>query len=1009
MLPRNYFLHNRYRIIRPLSKGGFGQVYEALDDKLDSIVAIKERRANLDSDKLRRAFEREAKLLANLRHPVLPKVSDHFFEGNGQFLVMEFIEGDDLAALLFKRQRPFSVEQVLAWADQLLKALEYLHHRPEQIIHRDIKPGNIKLTNEGEIFLIDFGLAKGSSWTMPEVETGQGNSSLHGYTAAYAPLEQLNNSGTNEQSDIYSLGATLYHLLTGQAPKAASQRYKNLELGQRDPLIPAHETSAGVPYPVSVVLSQAMAMNRRDRLSSATRMREALSEARRTIKAEEQSRLREAESSGDTSKDKRQASLEPTSLGSTIASPTVASPVVSSPIVTSGTPVQPHLGVEGIAPAVESASHTPDEQAAHSSWPSQITSEAKDSHWSLSIPEPEPLNDPDSTLLIAHSDDEEEQTREREELLRRQQQEDLTRQRLEAEAAAQEAEEQRRQEAEEQRLRLIAEQERKQREAEEAAEREREAEQAAAQLRAEEEEGQRQKAEEHSRLAAQAAAAAERRRLEEDERRVRLEAEEKRQAEERRALEEAREKAEAERLRREQQEARQREEEVRQRRIEAEAAAAAAERRRVEEDDYARRQAALFEAEQSRQREQQARDNAAKQLRQQEDAQRREQQAQLAQTTHPAQASNPSGARVANPQPLMLEPTQSASQHKARTMLIAGAALALLIVAAIAAVIINRRSLNPVAVEGDARSSKPNVAASAPANNAPHSFALEQRLSGQQGTVWTVAYAPDGGLLAGAGDDGKVRIWDTLAWKLTLVMEGHRDTVNSVAFSPDGRMLASGSTDQTIRIWNIANGAALKTLREHKGKVLSVAFSPDNRLLARGGDDKTVGLWDIASGEAKPLSGHGDEVWSVAFAPDGETLVSADKSQSIRLWDIKKGTKQDILKASGAMFLVFSPDKTTLASGHHDGSIKLWNWKTGQETKALAGHEGYVASLAFNADGSILASAGKDKTIKLWDARTGALKQTLSVQEASVESISFSPDGRTLISGGRDQVVRVWQ
>ncbi|HEY0408582.1 MAG TPA: serine/threonine-protein kinase, partial [Pyrinomonadaceae bacterium] len=284
MLHRNYFLHHRYRIIRPLGTGGFGHVYEALDDKLDSIVAIKERRANLDSDKLRRAFEREAKLLANLRHPVLPKVTDHFFEGNGQFLVMEFIEGDDLSTLLAKRQRPFSIEQVLPWADDLLKALEYLHTRPEQVIHRDIKPGNIILTGEGEIFLLDFGLAKGSS-EAPEME--QASSSVHGYTAAYAPLEQLNNSGTNEQSDLYSLGATLYHLLTGHPPKTASQRYKSQDLGERDPLIPPHETHARVPYPISLVVLQAMALNRRDRIASATAMRRALREAGLSAQAEQ--------------------------------------------------------------------------------------------------------------------------------------------------------------------------------------------------------------------------------------------------------------------------------------------------------------------------------------------------------------------------------------------------------------------------------------------------------------------------------------------------------------------------------------------------------------------------------------------------------------------------------------------------------------------------------------------------------------------------------------------------
>lgn len=286
MISRNQFLHQRYRIIRKLGSGGFGAVYEAIDDKLDCIVAIKERHVSLDSDKLRRAFEREAKLLANLRHPVLPKVTDHFFEGDGQFLVMEFIEGDDLAALFAKRQQPFHVQKVLAWADELLKALEYLHTRPEKIIHRDIKPGNIKLTSEGEIYLLDFGLAKGSAGMMSVPQGGGRMSSVHGYTAAYAPLEQLTDSGTNEQSDIYALGATLYHLLTGEIPATAADRYQHTEAGKADPLVPAHVTNPSVPLVVSEVLLQAMRMSRRDRLANATKMRHALKEATATINAD---------------------------------------------------------------------------------------------------------------------------------------------------------------------------------------------------------------------------------------------------------------------------------------------------------------------------------------------------------------------------------------------------------------------------------------------------------------------------------------------------------------------------------------------------------------------------------------------------------------------------------------------------------------------------------------------------------------------------------------------------
>jgi serine/threonine protein kinase len=201
MLPRNHLLQNRYRIIRLLGKGGMGHVYEALDDTVDCIVAIKETFA--DTEHLRRAFEHEAKLLANLKHPALPRVTHHFREGAGQFLVMEYIEGDNLAELLKKRKRPFMFEELLPCAERLLDALAYLHERSEPIIHRDIKPANIKLTEE-DVYLLDFGLAKGNSGQMSTAEYGQSISSVHGFTPLYAPLEQINNSGTNAQSDLYS-------------------------------------------------------------------------------------------------------------------------------------------------------------------------------------------------------------------------------------------------------------------------------------------------------------------------------------------------------------------------------------------------------------------------------------------------------------------------------------------------------------------------------------------------------------------------------------------------------------------------------------------------------------------------------------------------------------------------------------------------------------------------------------------------------------------------------------
>src|SRR5262245_19557515 len=151
-------LQDRYRIVGQLGAGGMGAVYEAVDQRLDATVAIKQTFSA--DERLRRQFEQEARLLAQLNHPSLPRVSDYFIEDGRAFLVMQFIAGEDLAHELTRQAGPFPMPQVIAWADQLLDALVYLHTRDRQIIHRDIKPHNLKLTESGQMALLDFGLAK---------------------------------------------------------------------------------------------------------------------------------------------------------------------------------------------------------------------------------------------------------------------------------------------------------------------------------------------------------------------------------------------------------------------------------------------------------------------------------------------------------------------------------------------------------------------------------------------------------------------------------------------------------------------------------------------------------------------------------------------------------------------------------------------------------------------------------------------------------------------------------
>jgi serine/threonine protein kinase len=271
MLSADTVLQGRYRIVSPIGQGGMGAVYEAVDERLDTVVALKE--TLFSDEKLRKQFEREARLLARMHHQALPRVSDHFNEGDGQFLVMQYIAGDDLAEMLVQRNGPFPQEEVLVWADQLCDALDYLHTQDPQIIHRDIKPQNLKLTTRGQIVLLDFGLAKGSTGQMSVVTT---SASIFGYTPNYAPLEQVQGLGTDPRSDIYALAATLFHLITNTKPPDALSRASAIVNGLPDPLPPANHVNPQVSSAVAGVLAKGMSQKRDDRFATANAMRDAL-------------------------------------------------------------------------------------------------------------------------------------------------------------------------------------------------------------------------------------------------------------------------------------------------------------------------------------------------------------------------------------------------------------------------------------------------------------------------------------------------------------------------------------------------------------------------------------------------------------------------------------------------------------------------------------------------------------------------------------------------------------
>lgn len=267
MIENGKILQDRYAVEKQIGKGGMGAVYLAVDQRFGNHVALKETFYS-DDEEFGAAFEREARLLNGLQHSALPHVTDYFTENGGHYLVMQFIEGEDLLDVL-KSEKYFPVEKVLRWTDNLLDALEYLHSQNPPIIHRDIKPQNLKITPRGNIVLLDFGLAKLKN---DDATTR----SVFGYSRRYSPLEQIQGTGTDARSDIFSLAATVYHLLSGEPPIDALDRAAAIISGKPDPLKAANEIRNEISIEVSNFLNKALALNADERFESAQTMREAL-------------------------------------------------------------------------------------------------------------------------------------------------------------------------------------------------------------------------------------------------------------------------------------------------------------------------------------------------------------------------------------------------------------------------------------------------------------------------------------------------------------------------------------------------------------------------------------------------------------------------------------------------------------------------------------------------------------------------------------------------------------
>lgn len=265
----NTLLERRYRVVRPVGKGGFGAVYEARDERFQArVVAIKEMSdAQLSSKDRAQAiqdFRQEANMLVQLRHPNLPDVSDFFEEGGKAYLVMEYIEGDTLEKIQENANGPLNEQQVMIWGYQLCNVLGYLHTRPHPVIFRDMKPSNVMVDKDGQIKLIDFGIARIFKSTAAKDTASLGS-------RGYAPPEQYGRGQTDARSDLYALGATLYDLLTKSTPTDSVTRLVNKSAYE-----PPRQLNPSISPATEQIVVRAMELDPSQRFQTAFEMRDAI-------------------------------------------------------------------------------------------------------------------------------------------------------------------------------------------------------------------------------------------------------------------------------------------------------------------------------------------------------------------------------------------------------------------------------------------------------------------------------------------------------------------------------------------------------------------------------------------------------------------------------------------------------------------------------------------------------------------------------------------------------------
>ncbi|HZT03949.1 MAG TPA: protein kinase [Steroidobacteraceae bacterium] len=283
-------------------------------------------------------------------------------------------------------------------------------------------------------------------------------------------------------------------------------------------------------------------------------------------------------------------------------------------------------------------------------------------------------------------------------------------------------------------------------------------------------------------------------------------------------------------------------------------------------------------------------------------------------------------------------------------------------------------------------------------------------LSGHTDFVEGAVFSPDGLHVATASSDETARVWEAVPKDQMLLLAGHHGTVSSAAYSPDGHRIVTSSFDKTARIWDASSGTPLITLTGHASQVATAAFSPDGTRVVTASLDGTARIWDVATGrELRVLSGHTDRVVSAAFSPHGHRVVTTSLDKTGRVWDAATGRQIAVL--AGHTLVVetgaFSPDGRRVVTASDDGTARIWDAATGRQIMLLVGHTDQLGSASYSDDGQRIITASDDGTARIWDAQTGRQIGVLN-RGSRVTNASFSRDGRLIATASDDGTISIW-